>query len=193
MTSRRASALALGACLALLASGCGSAPHPAAPQPPPVPGQVSGGPDLSGVKFPNFIMPILRGRVSRPDRTLTPGVVATTDTNVVCALPKREVHQTITFATQNAIYAAYGYTTPAEQHKYTLDFLVPPGLGGALVRANIWPAAVRGTGFFQKEQLNSVLRDMVCRRQISLTLVQAQLRKDWYAAWLQYVVATGRA
>jgi hypothetical protein len=108
-------------------------------------------------------------------------------------MPKSRVHLQIPFALQTAGYTRYGYTTPAQQHKYTLDYLVPLGLGGAAVRANIWPASVRGIGFFQKVQLNHVLRDMVCRREVSLTLVQSQLRRDWYAAWLEYVVATGRA
>jgi hypothetical protein len=37
-----------------------------------------------------------------------------------------------------------------------------------------------------------VLRDMVCRDVLSLAQAQHALETDWYAAWLRYVVATGR-
>ena len=60
-----------------------------------------------------------------------------------------------------------------------------------MVQANIWPAAIRGTGFFQKVQLDHILKDMVCRRMVTLTQAQHALETDWYAAWLKYVVATG--
>jgi hypothetical protein len=56
----------------------------------------------------------------------------------------------------------------------------------------VWPSSLRGVGFFQEEQLNSVLRQLVCRRSLALTQAQSQLRADWYAAWLEYVVSTGR-
>jgi hypothetical protein len=57
----------------------------------------------------------------------------------------------------------------------------------------MWPAAFKGTGFFEKIQLDHVMRDMVCRREISLRAAQHDMEQNWYAAWLKYVVATGRA
>jgi hypothetical protein len=58
----------------------------------------------------------------------------------------------------------------------------PPGKDGD-------PAALRGTGFYEKVQTDHVLRDLVCRRAISLVQAQHDLEKNWYAAWLTYVVA----
>jgi hypothetical protein len=52
--------------------------------------------------------------------------------------------------------------------------------------------AVRGTGFFQKNQTDHILRQLVCRRTIPLALAQDSLKADWYAAWLRYVVAGGQ-
>jgi hypothetical protein len=178
--------------LALLVLGCASAQGRAsAPQPPAVPGEDTQGPDLTGVQLPDFQMPLIRGRVSRPKRTLTPGAVTTSDANVICNMSPHTRAQAMPFAVQTAVYAAYGYTTPAAQHKYILDYLVPYDLGGVAVQANIWPAAVRGTGFYEKMQTDHILRQLVCRR--SLTPAQAQhvLETDWYSGWLRYVVGAG--
>jgi hypothetical protein len=136
-------------------------------------------------------MPLIKGGVSRPNRKLTPGAVVTTDANVVCALPAHGARQPISFAMQTAVFDTYRYTTPAQQHKYILNYLVPWDLGGALDAANIWPAAVRGTGFYEKIQTDHVLRELVCRRALPLAQAQHDLETDWYAAWLRYVVATG--
>ena len=122
---------------------------------------------------------------------MTPGAVTTTSANTICNLPARLPTPSIPVAVQSAVYQAYGHTAPATQKKYILDLLVPVSLGGAPVEANIWPAAIRGTGFFQKNQLDHVLKDMVCRRLVTLKHAQQALETDWYAAWLKYVVATG--
>jgi len=190
--SRLATWLTGAASVALVLAGCATGGHSAAtPRPPTVPGEATEGPDLSGAQLPNFVMPVSTGRVSRPRSALTPGAVTTTDTNVVCNMPPHTRAPSIPIATQTAVFTAYGYTTPASQHKYTLDYLIPYDLGGAPTQANIWPAAIRGTGFFQKNQTDYILRQLVCRRTISLATAQDSLKADWYGAWLRYVVATG--
>ena len=104
-------------------------------------------------------------------------------------------HQTTVIppATQQQVFTEYRIRNPAVQAKYDVDYLVPIGLGGARSIANMWPAALKGTGFFEKIQLDHVMRDMVCRRELSLRRAQHDLEQNWYAAWLKYVVATGRA
>jgi hypothetical protein len=185
-----ASALALGAALA----GCGAqAPGPgsAAPQPPVVPGLNTAGPDLTGVQLPNFVMPLIKGGISRPDKELTPGDVTTTDTDIVCSMPAHGISDPIPTAMQTAVFDEYGLTTQTQQSKYILDYLVPYDLGGATDVANVWPAAIQGTGFYEKVQTDQILHELVCRRSLSLTQAQHDLETDWYAAWLRYVVATG--
>jgi hypothetical protein len=161
----------------------------AAPRPPTVPGQVTTGPDLTGVKLPNFIMPLISGGISLPKHTLTPGAVTNADANTICNLPRRLPARIVPAAVKIAVYRAYGHT--ATQRKFILDLLVPPSLGGTAAEANIWPAAISGTGFFQKKQLDHILKDLVCRRLVTLKRAQHALETDWYAAWLKYVVATG--
>ncbi len=179
--------------LACVVCGCGGGAGQAGPtpQPPVVPGENTAGPDLSGVQLPDFVMPLIKGRVSRPDPALTPGAVTTSDANVVCSDSPHLKAPPISFAMQKAVFTEYHDTTPASQHKYVLDYLVPYDLGGAAVEANIWPAAVRGTGFYEKIQTGHILREMVCRRSMALAQAQHALEADWYATWLRYVVSTG--
>jgi hypothetical protein len=195
MMARRVAALTLGLCVAVVITGCGAsgkAPA-AAPSPPTVPGEATAGPDLAGVKLPSFTLPLVSGGVSRPNPSLTPGAVSSTDTTALCSLPDHTGGSAIPMTTQLAVLTEYGYTNPQVQNKYQIDYLVPPLLGGATTMANMWPAALKGTGFFQKAQLDHVLRNLVCRRTITLTTAQADLEKNWYTTWLQYVVAAGRA
>lgn len=193
MTARRVAAAVFALAMAAVITGCGSGNTPAAAPPPPkVPGQASG-PDLTNVTLPNFTMPLVTGGVSMPNPALTPGAVATTDTTNVCLLPDHLANAAISPATQQQVFTAYRIKNPVVQAKYDIDYLVPIGLGGATTTANMWPAALKGTGFFEKDQLDHVMRDMVCHREISLRTAQRDLEKNWYVAWLKYVVATGRA
>ena len=192
MSRSRLEAILAALILAVVVSGCGGARPGAGPAAPPaVPGEVTTGPDLSGVTLPDFVMPIIHGGISLPDRTLTPGAVTTTDANDVCDVKSHSTVPQLASALQTAVYAAYGDTSPDALHKHTLDWLVPYNLGGAGVKANIWPAATAGTGFYQKIQTDTILRQMVCRRELTLVQAQKALETNWYSAWLRYVVATG--
>ena len=138
-------------------------------------------------------MPAVQGRVSLPSSTLIPGAVTTTHANTMCTMSAHARAPGMPSPVQTAVLTAYGYTTAAAQHKYVLDYLVPYDLGGAATQANIWPAAIRGAGFYQKTQTDYILRQLVCRRSISLVTAQKALETNWYVAWLRYVVAGGHA
>jgi hypothetical protein len=175
-------------------AGCGaSGGATAAVSDPPVPaGQNTTAPDLSGVTLPSFVMPQIKGTVSEPDLRLTPGTVVDTNTTSVCGISPKAGRNRIPWQTAQQVFAAYGHGSGA-QHKYILNFLVPLDLGGGTDTANIWPVSLRGTGFYQKVETDHVLRDLVCRRSLSLAQAQHDEEKNWYAAWLRYVVATGSA
>jgi hypothetical protein len=184
-------ALVAVSCILAVAACSGPARRSAAePVAPRIPGEIMSGPDLTGVQLPNFVMPLISGGVSLPKTSLTPGAVTTTNADNVCA-SIRVATPSIPYTEQLAIYDSYGYTNPIIQKKYVLDFLVPASLGGATTQSNIWPISVRGTGFYQKEQLDHILKDLVCRRYVTLARAQHALETNWYAAWLKYVVATG--
>jgi hypothetical protein len=191
--ARRGRKLAGLALVLALVAGCGSADPGAAgqAQPPVVPGETTQGPDLSEVQLPNFVMPLIHGGVSLPNPKLTPGAVTATHANNVCNMQSRSVVPAISAAVQTAVYDEYGDTSQNSQHKVILDWLVPYNLGGADVQANIWPAAVGGTGFYEKTDTDHILRQMVCRRDLTLVQAQHALETNWYSAWLRYVLATG--
>lgn len=177
--------------LAGLVTGCGGGSRPvaASPQAPVVPGETTQGPDLSGVQLPNFVMPVIHGGLSLPNPKFTPGAIVTTNTNLVCTTELQAPE--ISGAVQAAVYREYGDTSASAIHKHILNLLVPYDLGGAAVKANLWPAATSGTGFYQKVQTDKILRQMVCQGDLTLATAQQALRSNWYSAWLRYVVATG--
>jgi len=187
----RALAVALGCALVL--SACAGQPRRVQPsqEPPRVPGEITAAPDLNGVQLPNFIMPLINGGVSFPRKALSPGAVTTSNANIVCNLKPAATSHPIPPSLQQAAFDAYGYANPSLQNKYLVTFVVPLSLGGAMTQANIWPAAVQGTGFFELIQLDHILKLQVCRRFITLKQAQRALESNWYAAWLKYVVATG--
>jgi hypothetical protein len=156
-----------------------------------VPGETTQAPDLSGVQLPNFVMPLIHGGVSLPKPSLTPGAVTTTDATSVCNMQAHTVVPAISASVQTAVYDAYGYTSQNAQRKTILDWLVPYNLGGADVQSNIWPASVAGTGFYEKIDTDDILRQLVCRRELTLAQAQQALENNWYSAWLRYVLATG--
>jgi hypothetical protein len=183
----------LALCLVALVTGCGAGHHPDkdAAIPPVVPGLDTAGPNLSGVNIPAIIVPNVTGTVSRPNLKLTPGVIATANITTVCTQPNQNVGPPRSELV--LVDNEYGYKSTIQQHKYVLNYLVPLNLGGSTALANVWPAALRGVGYFQKEKLDHVMHDLVCRRSVTLAQAQSQIKKDWYAAWLRYVVSTGRA
>lgn len=134
----------------------------------------------------------LHGQVDRPDPKLTPGAVATTDLAAVCRLPKR-VHAAFTLrdpliapAMQQAVMSEYNIAPSRAMH-YGLDFLVPLQLGGANVRANIWPISdAHGVGFREKQILNIRLHVLVCERQMPLDQAQKAVASDWVNLWLRF-------
>ena len=174
--------------LGLLVTGCASgngdasAPYFAA-SPPVAPADVVAmGLPATGTQATELI----KGGISRPDPKLTPGVVAISDVTQACKLP-RHTHRKIPVDVQRAVFQEYGYAYPGATNTYILDWLVPLELGGAPVKANLWPAmAKKGVGFHQKAHLNARLRHLVCSGVVSLTDIQSKLVSDWYTLWFRY-------
>lgn len=182
-----------GLALLVAVAGCGGGGDNDVGAPPVPAGQTTAAPDLSGVSLPSFVMPQIKGKVSRPDPHLTPGSVVNTNTQAVCALSSHSRGRPgIPWTSAQKVYAEYK-DNKKRQHKVKLNFLVPLDLGGSTDVSNIWPASLRGTGFYQKIETDQVLHDLVCRRSLSLAQAQHAEETDWYAAWLRYVVATGSA
>jgi hypothetical protein len=85
----------------------------------------------------------------------------------------------------NAVYAAYGMSTPFSSLAIgELDHLVPVELGGSNGRANLFPEAATPTpGSHQKDRLELRLRRDVCSGKITLRRAQRLIANDWVAAY----------
>lgn len=135
---------------------------------------------------------LLHGAVARPDPKLTPGAVAVTDLTAVCHSNKRipgqfmALNPLISPSNRQAAFAEYNIATGNERH-YGLDFLIPLQLGGANVRANIWPASdSHGVGFHEKQVLNIRIHELVCEGAMPLAQAQKEIATDWVRLWLQF-------
>jgi hypothetical protein len=179
----------LGGLAGCSASGGGGQSTAAAPVPS---GENTAAPDLDGASLPSFVMPEIKGGVSMPNAKLTPGSVVNTNTQSVCDISQHGGHS-IPWTTATKVFDSYGDPAVWQQHKLNLNLLVPFDLGGGSGTDNIWPASLRGTGFYQKVETDHVLRNLVCHRSLTLAAAQQDEETNWYAAWLRYVVATGNA
>jgi hypothetical protein len=175
----RASLLAL---IALVLAGCGIGSDPSAPyfeQGAPQSQQALSTPSAAALDAH-----ILVGLVSEPNKTLTPGVIESSVIGDVCGSPKHD-KASLSIAQAQAEDARYSIPTNLDT-RYHFDYLVPLNLGGSPEITNLWPVTVKGIGFYQKEQLNAVLRQKVCAGELDLGTVQQQLIKNWYTLWLKY-------
>jgi hypothetical protein len=131
------------------------------------------------------------GRVLLPDSVVTPGVIATSDTHVVCHRSTKTVRHT-TEAMKAHVYASYGILRHA-QGQYEIDHLIPLELGGADTIANLWPQpASPAPGFHQKDLLENFLHNAVCTGGIPLGVAQHGIAADWYATY-EALLAKGRS
>jgi hypothetical protein len=74
------------------------------------------------------------------------------------------------------------------QDEYELDYLITPELGGAPDVRNLWPQryASRVWNAHVKDQLERLLPEMVCDRQLPLETAQRDIARDWIAAYKKY-------
>jgi len=118
-----------------------------------------------------------------PDRACTPGAVLIgLDVKRLCAPGYVQHAHHVTSASKKFAYGEYGLpssTTPG----YKLDLLVPRGLGGSNLRANLWPASLRPPGFVEKETLSNYLHSRVCGHKLDLATAQQEIAKDWLAVY----------
>ena len=73
----------------------------------------------------------------RPDPHLTPGAVATSDPAVFCRPGYSRAVRHTSGRVKRDVYR--GYNVDRRSGHYEVDHLVPLGLGGADVTANLWP------------------------------------------------------
>ncbi|MDQ6648977.1 MAG: hypothetical protein M3Z02_02475 [Actinomycetota bacterium] len=175
----------------LLVAGCGSSSRRDATAPyagqgavvpsvaPPAAGDLRNGSALSG----------RNSGPSRQDPHLTPGSTTSgLDAAKICSRPASpgEVPEPV----RAGVFAMYGIAYPAMAPSYSIDHLVPVGLGGDDTPRNLWPQPDEGgAGYPSKTRLGDRLHELVCSGQLPLKDAQQAISRDWYAAAQQYGVA----
>ena len=123
----------------------------------------------------------------RPDPRLTPGVVATTDVNLICQSGYSKSVRHTSGKLKAFIYREYRVNRRSGH--YEIDHLIPLGLGGADVAANLWPQS-RDTAPWnaeRKDRLEGYLHEAVCYGRMPLEQAQGEIAADWVAAYERYI------
>lgn len=135
-----------------------------------------------------FIL-MLPANAQLPNPKLTPGAVRTTRAAEICARSFRtRPFRHTTEATKEFVCKEYGYYNYCPlRHKMEIDHLIPLELGGADEISNLWVELARypdgSPGYHVKDGLETHLRWMVCKKQITLPRAQECLWDNWIACY----------
>ncbi|HKF46455.1 MAG TPA: patatin-like phospholipase family protein [Terracidiphilus sp.] len=115
-----------------------------------------------------------------PDPSCTPGAAALNiSVDIVCHGSTVD-RRTITPEVRKQVFEAYGIQYPPPAQAYELDHLVPLGLAGSTDVANLWPEpASPKPGFREKDKVELMLRNQVCRGELGLVDAQRIIATDW--------------
>jgi hypothetical protein len=111
-----------------------------------------------------------------PDRSCTPGAVATTSIAVVCHTSTRG-RRDVSRAVRRRVFEAYGLAPRQPRGAYEIDHLIPLELGGSNAPANLWPEAA--PGFHDKDRVENELHARVCAGAMTLEAAQRAIAADW--------------
>jgi hypothetical protein len=123
-----------------------------------------------------------------PRRSLTPGVVLTTNTARVCVSGYSARVRDVPSSESEAAYARYG--VPHIPYKHEVDHLISLELGGSNSMRNLWPEPYAGRwGARTKDVLENKLHELVCSGALSLPRAQHMEATNWIAAYKKYIGA----
>jgi len=111
-----------------------------------------------------------------PDRTCTPGAVASTSLAVVCRTSTRS-RRHVSRELWRAVFVEYGLAPRETPGAFEVDHLVPLELGGSNDLGNLWPEAA--PGFHDKDRVEDELHARVCSGRMTLEEAQREIAADW--------------
>jgi len=124
-----------------------------------------------------------------PDRTRTPGAIATSSTGAVCRPGYAYAARSVPYRVRDAVYTAYGlprgHRTPSggyvgPRRGYLIDHLVPLELGGANDVRNLRPQPRNEA--HAKDRVEDELHEAVCSGRMRLVDAQQRIVRDWERA-----------
>jgi hypothetical protein len=123
--------------------------------------------------------------MQEPNVALTPGATRDVALSDICPRADDDDQDpAVPASLQETVYKEYGVNgTP--RHRYQVDYLISPQLGGTNDLHNLWPQPYDATEWNAqaKDALEARLHDMVCGHQIDLTWAQHEIASDWIGTY----------
>jgi hypothetical protein len=127
-----------------------------------------------------------RGRL--PDRSCSPGKVATTNVDRICTPGYTGRVRNVSQRTKDSVYWRYGVRRHSTG-QYEIDHIIPLELGGSNSATNLFPEAANPTpGFHQKDRLENRLHALVCAGDLNIRVAQKAIATNWVKAFSRYVI-----
>lgn len=131
---------------------------------------------------------------TRPDPTKTPGAVRTTDRNEICTRKTKEIRN-VSGALKEAIRREYGLAHKRDkwcnnEEGCEIDHLIPLLAGGSNDPSNLFPQTYDRSVTWNahvKDRLEMKLKKLICKQNADIPVLQAEVARDWIAAYLKYV------
>lgn len=115
-----------------------------------------------------------------PNSGLTPGDVDERDRATICMTGAAEQRRSVSYATRDRVYLAYGIPRGHRKGLYRIDHLVPLELGGSNRASNLWPQPYADSKL--KDRVERQLHNAVCNGSITLESAQRAIANDWHTA-----------
>lgn len=117
-----------------------------------------------------------------PDPVCTPGVVRTTDVNVICNQGTKQFRPPVSYTNNLKIQQIqqYGYTDTSLS-SYEEDHLIPLEVGGdGYDPKNLWPEPYNiPNGAYQKDQVENLLHKRICDGTVTPQEAQKEISTNW--------------
>jgi hypothetical protein len=124
-----------------------------------------------------------------PDDKLTPGVIATLDTDKVCRPGYSDTVRKTTAAQKAQAFKLYGLTNKPGPD-FEVDHRIPLSIGGADAAKNRWPQSYLTSPWNAhiKDRLEFYVHQRVCVKK-TMTLLEGQrlFQGNWIAAYREYL------
>jgi hypothetical protein len=129
------------------------------------------------------------GQAGLPSSFLTPGDARKVTKEQICAPGYLESIKPTRISMKEEAFSRYGLRD-GQSKTEVLDHLIPVSLGGTDSVENLWPEPEKGDwNATQKNALELKLVTMVCDGTLTVKQAQTAIKKNWVAAYQQYVGA----
>lgn len=122
-----------------------------------------------------------------PMAYLTPGATRTATAAELCSSTRDDEGRSISPSIRRAVLRNYGVRSLSEGD-YELDYLITPELGGAADPQNLWPERYASATWnaHVKDDLEQLLRRLVCSGSVPLASAQRDIATNWVSAYKRY-------